>query len=47
MQRNAAASGGAAGDRTLLPALRRASCVAEAGLSDAAAWAAERLSDGG
>ena len=47
MQRNAAASGGAAGDRALLPALRRASCVAEAGLSDAAAWAAERLSDGG
>jgi epoxyqueuosine reductase len=47
MQRNAAASGGCAGDRALLPALRRAACVAEAGLSDAAAWAAARLSDGG
>jgi epoxyqueuosine reductase len=43
LQRNAAASAGSAGDRALLPALQRAACVREAGLSDAAGWAAARL----
>ena len=43
VQRNAAASAGAAGDRGLLPVLARASRVAEAGLADAAAWASRRV----
>ncbi len=46
MQRNAAASAGASGDRTLLPVLRRAADAKEAGLSDAAAWAVGRLDAG-
>jgi epoxyqueuosine reductase len=46
MQRNAAASAGSSGDRALLPALRRAAGAQEAGLSDAAAWAAARLDAG-
>ena len=49
VQRNAACSGGATRDLALLPALERAACVREAGLADAAAWAARRLAapDGG
>ena len=47
LQRNAAASAGSVGDRGLLPALERAARVEEAGLSDAAAWAARNLAPGG
>jgi epoxyqueuosine reductase len=43
LQRNAAASAGAAGDRSSLPALARAAGVSEPGLSDASAWALARL----
>ena len=43
VQRNAAASAGAAGDRALLPALARAARVVEPGLADAAAWSCARL----
>ncbi|HTY41172.1 MAG TPA: tRNA epoxyqueuosine(34) reductase QueG [Thermoanaerobaculia bacterium] len=43
LQRNAALSAGARGDRECLPALRRAATLAEPGLSDAARWALERL----
>ena len=43
LARNAAASSGACGDRPLLPVLQRAAGVHEAGLSDAARWAAARL----
>jgi len=46
VQRNAALSAGACGDRSALPALRRAAAVAERGLSDAASWAI-RLLDAG
>jgi epoxyqueuosine reductase len=43
LARNAAASAGACADRRLLPVLQRAAGVREAGLSDAARWAAARL----
>jgi epoxyqueuosine reductase QueG len=43
LQRNAAVSAGAVGDRACLPALRRAAALDEPGLSDAARWAAGRL----
>jgi len=43
LQRNAAASAGACGDRSSLPALARAAGVSEPGLSDASAWALSRL----
>ncbi len=43
LQRNAAASAGACGDRSSLPALARAARISEAGLSDASAWALTRL----
>src|SRR5215472_4916621 len=43
LQRNAAASAGACGDSSCLPALRRTARISEAGLSDAAAWAVDRL----
>ncbi len=43
VQRNAAASAGAVRDRASLPALPRAVTTADAGLSDAAAWALNRL----
>ena len=43
LQRNAALSAGACGDRECLPALRRAAALSEPGLSDAARWALERL----
>ncbi len=43
LQRNAALSAGARGDRACLPALGAAAGVREAGLSDAARWALERL----
>jgi epoxyqueuosine reductase len=46
LQRNAAASGGSVGDRRLLPALEGAARVQEAGLSEAARWAATRLGRG-
>ncbi|HWZ87042.1 MAG TPA: tRNA epoxyqueuosine(34) reductase QueG [Thermoanaerobaculia bacterium] len=44
LQRNAALSAGARGDRACLPELRAAAQVREAGLSDAARWALEKLS---
>jgi epoxyqueuosine reductase len=44
IQRNAAASAGAVGDSTLLPALGAARRAADRGLADAAAWAQARLS---
>ena len=44
IQRNAAASAGAGGDSTLLPALGAARRAADRGLADAAAWAQARLS---
>ncbi|MGH9366602.1 MAG: tRNA epoxyqueuosine(34) reductase QueG [Thermoanaerobaculia bacterium] len=47
LQRNAAASAGSVRDRALLPALKRASGVGEAGLADAAAWAAARVAPPG
>jgi epoxyqueuosine reductase len=47
LQRNAAASAGARLDRSAADPLRRAARVSEAGLSDAAAWARERLEAGG
>ncbi len=47
LQRNAAASAGACRDESAAEPLRRAACVAEAGLSDAAAWARGRLRVGG
>ena len=43
LQRNAAVSAGAVGDRACLPELRRAATLREAGLADAARWAADRL----
>ncbi len=43
LQRNAALSAGASGDRNCRPALDRAAALAEKGLSDAARWALERL----
>ena len=43
LQRNAALSAGVAGDRSCLPELRRAAKLSEAGLADAARWAAARL----
>jgi epoxyqueuosine reductase len=43
LQRNAAVSAGVAGDRACLPELRRAATLSEAGLADAARWAADRL----
>ncbi|PYQ35585.1 MAG: tRNA epoxyqueuosine(34) reductase QueG [Acidobacteria bacterium] len=43
IQRNAAASAGATGDRALLPALGRAAEIADRGFSDAARWAIDRL----
>jgi epoxyqueuosine reductase len=43
LQRNAAVSAGAVGDRTLLPALGIAVDAADRGLSDAARWAHARL----
>ena len=43
LQRNAAISAGARNDGACLPALREASAVREAGLSDAARWALRRL----
>ena len=43
LQRNAALSAGVAGDRACLPELRRAAALEEAGLSDAARWAVDRL----
>ncbi len=43
LQRNAAASAGACGDQSSLPALARAAGVSEPGLSDASAWALSRL----
>ncbi len=43
LQRNAAASAGACGDRSSLPVLTRAASVSEPGLSDASAWALSRL----
>jgi epoxyqueuosine reductase len=43
VQRNAAASAGACGDLSSQPALRRAAELAEAGVSDASAWAVARL----
>ena len=43
LARNAAASAGSTGDRALLPVLYEAGKVAEAGLADAARWAAGRL----
>jgi len=43
LQRNAALSAGARGDRACRSELRRASGVREAGLSDAARWALDRL----
>jgi epoxyqueuosine reductase len=43
LQRNAAASAGAAGDGSLLPALRHAAGRPDRGLSEAAAWATRRL----
>ncbi len=46
LQRNAAASGGSVGDRKLLPVLEAAARVREAGLSEAARWAATRLGRG-
>ncbi len=45
LQRNAAASAGACGDRSSLPALARAAAVSEPGLSDASAWALSRLAE--
>jgi epoxyqueuosine reductase len=47
MQRNAAASAGAASDPTCLPVLQRTSRVSERGLSDASAWALGCFSRGG
>jgi epoxyqueuosine reductase QueG len=44
IQRNAAASAGAVGDSTLLPALGAARRAADRGLADAAAWAQARFS---
>jgi len=43
LQRNAAASAGACADSSCLPVLRRTVRVSEAGLSDASAWALDRL----
>jgi epoxyqueuosine reductase len=43
LQRNAAASAGACGDRSSLPVLARAAGVSEPGLSDASTWALSRL----
>jgi epoxyqueuosine reductase len=43
LQRNAAASAGASGDRALLPVLACAAARPDRGLSDAAAWAVARL----
>ncbi len=43
LARNAAASAGATGDRSLLPVLGGAATVREKGLADAARWAAARL----
>jgi epoxyqueuosine reductase QueG len=43
VQRNAAASAGACGDVSSAPALERTAGLAEAGLSDASAWALARL----
>jgi len=43
LQRNAALSAGARGDRACLPALAPAARIREAGLSDAARWALEKL----
>jgi epoxyqueuosine reductase len=43
LQRNAAASAGACGDRSSLPVLARTAGVSEPGLSDASAWALSRL----
>ena len=43
LQRNAAASAGACGDRSSLPVLARAAGVTEPGLADASAWALSRL----
>ena len=43
LQRNAAVSAGVVGDRACLPELRRAAALSEAGLADAARWAADRL----
>lgn len=47
VQRNAAASAGASGDFSSAPALERAAGLAEAGLSDASAWALARLAPEG
>jgi epoxyqueuosine reductase len=44
LQRNAALSAGAVGDRACLPELARAARLRESGLSDAARWALARLS---
>ena len=44
VQRNAAISAGASGDRSALPALPAAGVTGERGLADAARWAAGRLS---
>jgi epoxyqueuosine reductase len=46
LARNAAASAGSVDDRRLLPVLREAAEVAEAGLADAARWAGARLAGG-
>ncbi len=43
LQRNAALSAGARGDRACLPVLGAAATIREAGLSDAARWALQRL----
>ena len=43
LQRNAAASAGACGDRSSLPVLAHTAGVSERGLSDASAWALSRL----
>jgi epoxyqueuosine reductase len=47
VQRNAAASAGATGERSLAEQLERAARLTEPGLSDAAAWAGRRLSPAG
>ena len=44
LQRNAAISAGARGDRACLPTLRRAAGIEETGLADAARWALARIS---
>jgi epoxyqueuosine reductase QueG len=45
LQRNAAVSAGATGDRSILPSLPRAEHTLDRGLSDAARWAADRLDE--